>query len=350
MPKIKTHLKDLYRLKIEEKNRPSYLRLDMNESVDGLPESFVKMVISKINSNFLATYPEYRKLEEKIAEHNHLLPENICLSNGSDAAIKYIFDAFVNHGDKVLLTDPTFAMYLVYCRMFNAKPIIAQYNDFSFPVSSFIKMIKPGLKLAVLVNPNNPTGSIISPEDLRRILKKAKINNTLLVVDEAYFYFYPKTIIRAVKEFDNLIVLRTFSKLCGLATLRLGYAAADADIIESLRKVRPTFDVNGLAVLFAEKLLHKPEIIRAAIKTVNDGKKYLIQQLHKAKIEYISGQANFILIKCGLRAEEITEKLAKKRILISSGFKQSFLKNYIRVSVGSQKAMENFWNNFSALW
>lgn len=351
MPQAKAHLNELFRTKSSEKSRRGLLRLDMNESVEGLPERFIKEVISEINPEFLSSYPEYYPLQNKIAEYNNLKPENICLSNGSDGAIKYIFDAFVSKGDKILLTDPTFAMYPVYCKMFNAEPVTIEYNsDLSFPLESFQKKMSDDIKIAVVVNPNNPTGSVVPPHDLIGMVKTAADNDVLMIIDEAYFYFYPESLIGNVEKYDNLIILRTFSKLCGLAALRLGYVAASPGIIENLRKVKPTFDVNGMAVLFAEKLINNPDIIKILIENTNRGKQYLIDKLLAEQIEHKAGHGNFILIKCNEMANDIMKRLAEKGILVNGGFKQSFLKDYIRVTVGSQKTMGHFWKSFIAIW
>jgi len=344
---IKRHLKNLYRANPEAFSRRGFLRLDMNESVTGLPRDFVRRSFGRVDPQFLAAYPEYTCLQRKIALHNKLRPENIILANGSDAAIKYIFDAFISRGDKILLTEPTFAMYPVYCKMFAAKAITVKYNsDLSFPGREFLNRIKPGLKMAAVVNPNNPTGSTIEPSVLSAILKRTAANDVLLVVDEAYFYFYPFSVIQQVKKYKNLIVLRTFSKLCGMASLRLGYAASCAQVIESLRKVRPTYDANGLVVYLAEELLDNPGVIQKLVKSANAGKKYLAQRLSGAGIEHIEGRANFILIKCRGEAERTVRQLKEKNILVAGGFKLAFLKDYIRVSVGDRVIMEKFCEIF----
>ena len=351
MPEIKTHLKNLYRTKLNDKSRRGYLRLDMNECVPGLEEDLVKEIIAQVNADYLATYPEYQKLEEKIAAHNNLDPANICLANGSDAAIKYIFDAYVRPQDKVLLTDPTFAMYPVYCEMFNALPIKVEYKpDLSFPAEELLNQISSDLRLIVIVNPNNPTGSVTDIGDLKRIIEKAVNNDVLIIVDEAYFYFYPHTLIRQVKNTRNLIVLRTFSKLCGIASLRLGYAAAGREVIEDLRRVRPTYDINGISLLFAEKILESREVIPRLIKEINAGKQYLVQNLSAEGIEYKAGFANFVLIRCDERVDEIMRRLNQANILVSGGFRQGFLKDYIRVTAAKRAAMEEFWQSFIKIW
>ena len=346
--KAKQHLENLFRVDPDEKSRKDCLRLDMNEGVPGLPEGFVKDILSGVGPEFLATYPEYKKLREKIASYNRLKPENISLANGSDAAVKYVFDAYISRGDKVLITDPTFAMYPVYCDMFGAKQVVVEYNDdLSFPEEDFMDKLSSGVKMAVIVNPNNPTGSVLKKETLLQVIEKARNLKTLIVVDEAYFYFYPESVIEEVKNFENLIVLRTFSKLCAMAAIRSGYAASSVEIADNLRKVKPTYDVNGLAVLFAESLLEDPKIIARLVDATNEGKEYLISKLAEEGLEYRSGLANFILIKCKGKTEDVKKKLAEKGILVASGFKQDFLKDYIRVTIGDRLVMEKFWEVFS---
>lgn len=332
-------------------SRKGFLRLDMNEGVPGLPDDFIKMVAKKINSKLLSMYPEYDGLEKKIAKINKLDSENILLSNGSDAAIKYIFDAYVSGGDKVLIVEPGFAMYAVYCEMFNARAITLKYkNDLSFPIEEFKDRITPDLKLSVIINPNSPTGTILKSSELVSIIQKTAKNNVLLIVDEAYFPFYPKTVITAIKKYPNLIVLRTFSKLFGMAGLRLGYAAANPQIIENSRKVRPGFDINSLAVLFAEELMLKPGIIEGLINEFNAAKVYLINRLAKEGMVYRDSRANFVLIPCRGRVNEVMKELERKKILVSGGFRHNSLKDYIRVSVANRQMMGHFLDIFISIW
>ncbi len=351
MIRPKRHIGNLFRTGSPKISRNGYLRFDMNENVSGLPVSFVKRAMAKVTPDCLAMYPEYGALERAIARHDGVRPENICLSNGSDAAIKYIFDAYISFGDQVLLTDPTFAMYPVYCKMFMAKPIIVEYSgSFDFPYKKFMQKLVPGVRMAVLVNPNNPTGSVIVPSRLRQIIKRAKMAGAILVIDEAYFYFYPHSAVKLVKEYDNLIVLRTFSKLCALACLRVGYAVAHPGLIDAINKVKPTFDVNGLGVILAEKLVDNPRVIKKMIIDVMLGKKFLINKLAGEGIKHRGGNANFVLIDCAGAQEDISDALKRKGILVSSGFKQPFLKDYIRVTVGNVGDMRLFWGQFRRIW
>lgn len=332
-------------------NRRKYLRLDMNENPSGLPYSFVRDSLRQVKPDFLSAYPEYDSLLRKIAIHNRLKPENICLANGSDAAIKYIFDAYVSSGDRILLTEPTFAMYPVYCSMFNVKPVVVEYKTpRGLHVNHFLDKISPGIKIAVIVNPHNPTGSVLSYQELIKIVRKAGECDVLTVVDEAYFYFYPRTVIHEINRYRNLIVLRTFSKLCAMAGARIGYAAASPAIIKGLRKVKPSFEVDSIGVLLAERLLDEPELIDKLIERTNEGKNYLVKKLREGGIEHIAGSANFVLIKCRGNPLEIKENLAKHDILVAAGFKQDFLSDFIRVTVADKNMMTFFFKVFYKVW
>jgi len=352
MIRAKPHLKNLYRTIVEDKpSRLGFLRLDMNEGIPGLSEDFVKRVLSEVGAENISMYPEYNQLIKKVAGHNGIGSGNVCLSNGSDAAIKYIFDAYVSKGDKVLLTEPTFAMYPVYCRMYGAKAIIAEYgDDLEFPVDDFMRKLTRGVRMAVIVNPNNPAGTALDRKDLMAMIGRARQKDILIVVDEAYFYFYPETVIKEINRYKNLIVLRTFSKLCGIAALRLGYAVACPEIIEGLRKVKPTYDVNGIAVKFTERLFDKEAVIKSMIHSVNDGRNFLAGKLRAEGISYRMGHANFVLVRCGKTASRIIESLNKKRILVGGPFRQGFLKDYIRITIGDRDSMSKLWNVFIKIW
>ena len=351
MIKSRPHLAAVSRVVMGDQSRQGYLRLDLNENPDGLPEDFVQTVLASIDASTLSAYPEYSTLLKKIAAHDRLDPDNICLANGSDSAIKYIFDAFIAPGEKVLLTDPTFAMYPVYSQIFQAEiQEVCYTQDFTFPVHDFFHQINDEIRLAVIINPNNPTGLFFTQDEVLQILKKCAEHDVLLVVDEAYFYYFEQTAIHLIKKYDNLIVLRTFSKLCGLAALRIGYAAASREIITALGKVKPTFDVNVMAARFAEKLLDNESLLRRLSITISQGKEYIETRLQNAGISFRSGKANFILINCNGRVQTIMTELRNKGILVSGGFRQEMLEDYLRVTVGGPETMEKFWHIFQSIY
>ncbi|MBI5240585.1 MAG: histidinol-phosphate aminotransferase family protein [Elusimicrobia bacterium] len=348
---LKPHLKALQRVRIGETSRAGFLRLDLNEG-PGLPEAFVREALAGVDPEFLSCYPEYHRLKGLLARHAGIKPENISLATGSDGAIKNIFEAFVGRGDRVLFTDPTFAMYPVYCRMFQARPLKVPYGkDLSFPLEDFAAALRPGLRLAVLVNPNNPTGTAVEPARILELVRRARRHGTLFLVDEAYFYFCPKTMMPWVRRCDNLIVLRTFSKLCGLAAGRLGYAAAHPEVVDGLRRVKSVFDVNALAAHLAERLLERPALLRRLTEDAAQGKRWLLSRLRAEGIPHVAGEANFVLIRSGRSLEPwLVRGLAERKVLVSGGFSHEGLRDCVRVTTGHRAAMERFWSAFLPVW
>lgn len=349
MPRPKKHLVDLYRGLGHSGTRRGFLRLDMNESVEGLPAEFIREVLSGVVPEDFATYPEYAGVTAKIALSAGLAPENVLVTNGSDAAIKHLFEAFVEPGDRVLFTDPTFAMYSVYAKIYRAVEVSTPYrHDLSFPFEEFKEDVATHHpKMAVVVNPNNPTGSRVEQPAIRALAEVCRTHDCLLVVDEAYFHYLEETAVALLAEFDNVVVFRTFSKLGGLAGLRIGYALAHHKVITAMGKVKSTFDVNCLAVAMAEALLAQPEILDRQLASVAQGREWLLQQLKAAELAYIAGHANFVLIDCGERCQEIAESLKKELILVGANFRQPFLQKYLRVTLAGIEVMQEFWSTFA---
>ena len=349
MPQPKKHLIDLYRGVDHSCSRRDFLRLDMNESVEGLPESFIREVLDNIRPEEIASYPEYEEITAMIAASMGLSQENVLVTNGSDAAIKHLFEAYVEVGDNILFTDPTFAMYPVYSKIVCARGVAVPYSDaFSFPFAAFSKIIESHRpRLAVVVNPNNPTGSMVDQAAIRTLAQVCHKQGSLLVVDEAYFHYLEETAVALISEFDNVAILRTFSKLGGLAGLRIGYALSHANVISAMDKVKSTFDVNCLAVAMAKELVARPEILQTQLTAVAEGKKWLIEKLEDRGISYVAGHANFVLIDCGERCLDIAEALKRDNILVGAGFKQPFLKKCLRVTLAGPEVMKRFWDVFT---
>lgn len=350
MPQPKSHLIDLYRGVSHSGSRRGFLRLDMNESVEGLPGEFVREVLDGITVEELASYPEYAEITLEIARSVNLAPENVLVTNGSDAAIKHLFEAFIDTDDRILLTDPTFAMYSVYSKIMRARDIVVPYNDdLSFPFDAFVRGLEHKPKMAVVVNPNNPTGSMLEQTRIHALADACREKDCLLIIDEAYFHYLEETAVDLVPKFENVVIVRTFSKLGGIAGLRIGYALAHADIISAISKVRPTFDVNALAVAVAKALIRRPEIMDRQLATIGEGRKWLVEKLEVSGIPYVAGCANFVLIDCGEQCAQIAEALKGKHILVGAGFRQPFLRRYMRVTLASKKIMEQFWSIFRNL-
>ncbi|GAB6037204.1 histidinol-phosphate transaminase [Fundidesulfovibrio butyratiphilus] len=346
MPQCKPHLADVHRHGSGE-SREGFLRLDMNENPDGLPADFVREVLGRVTPEFLASYPEYAPLKEALARAEGIAPECLCLSGGSDGAIKLLFEAFVRPGDSVLLTDPTFAMYPVYADLFQAQTRRVAYDEtLRFPLESFLAQIDETVRMGVLVNPNNPTGRAFTPQEVERTVAALARVDALAVMDEAYFQYHGQTALPLLARYPNLVVLRTFSKLCGMAALRLGYVAASAEVAHALRTIRSSFEVNALGVLFAQELLRRPDILDEEMRLFRQGKDLLLETLGKAGADVIPGEANFVLVRCPGGAKAAQDHLRANGILVAGGFSHPALTDRIRVTVGKPDTMRRFLNVF----
>lgn len=341
MKQIKPVLKKLYRSAqfFNKTERVDYIRLDGNESVDGLPEEFVRDVLGSITPSQLAAYPNPRKCTEAVANYLGVNRENVILTNGSDAAIKMIFEVYIDENDKVIIASPAFEMYEVYCKMHGGNAVIVRYDEnFEFPFSEYMAEIEKGAKLAIITNPNNPTGTVLKEDEILKIVEAAEKNDVLLMIDEAYYWIYNKTIINYISQYSNLIVLRTFSKILGIAGLRLGMAVANEDVILDMKKVAPPAGVNVIALLFGEKIIGNPSLMEKLLSDFKREKAYLISKLRENLIPYIDTRSNYVLIETDVKDYKVLlSKFKDKGILIS--FKMG---KYLRINVGKECYMDRF--------
>ncbi|KAB1438277.1 pyridoxal phosphate-dependent aminotransferase [Candidatus Galacturonibacter soehngenii] len=338
---VNPNIKDVVRI-FPPQDRYGYLRLDMNENPEGLPQDFVDSVLKEFTPSFLATYPEPDIFMQKYADFVHVAPENICLTNGSDAAIRYTFEVFAAPGSSVVTVTPSFEMYGVNCNMLGLvhKPV-PYSKDFTISVADIISAIDETTDIVALLNPNNPIGPNFTEAQARQVIDRANEVGAIVIFDEAYHYFCKDTFLLLINEYDNVIIFRTFSKLFSLAACRLGMVISNETIIEYLRKARPSFEVNALALKFAERILDHPAIFDELLSTFEAGKKHLIDSLEKHGYEYYPQSGNFIFIKPHIDANLLATNLMKEKILVKT-YGNDLLKNYIRINIGAPKIMEQF--------
>ena len=201
----------------------------------------------------------------------------------------------------------------------------------------------------MLLNPNNPIGNTYTEQELERVLCQADAVGAVVIIDEAYHYFYPHTFLKYGLEHKNVIVLRTFSKLFSLAACRLGVMIGDPEIIGYVKNAKLSFDVNAVALLFGERILDHPEIIRELIHKEAEGKQYLLEMLRKNGYECRDCKGNFVFIKPHHSAKEIAHSLEKERKVLVHPYGNPLLKDYIRVSTGAKHSMELFLEAFFQL-
>ena len=214
-----------------EQGRYDYARYDMNENPEGLPKEFVEEVLKEITPEFLATYPEHDKFRSMYAKYLGVKPENVAVTNGSDMGIRFIMEVFAKKGSSVVTVSPSFEMYWVNCSMLGLKHVPVSYEqDMSIDVDKIMAAIDDSTDIVVLLNPNNPIGTVYTEAEARRIIERAKEVGAVVIVDEAYHYFYKHTFLPLIKEYDHVVVLRTFSKLFSLAAVRMGMIRCNRSI------------------------------------------------------------------------------------------------------------------------
>ena len=340
---INENIKDLYRVKFHD-NREGVLRLDMNENPGGLPEKVFRRVMEKITPEYLATYPQKDRLMEAIAKHDVLLYENISVTAGSDEAMRLIFQCFAKAGGKVVTVAPTFEMYDVYAKMFGMQHVMVEYHDdFTVDVNDICKEIDTQTNIVVLLNPNSPIGTVYQDNEIEEIIRKAQEMGAVVVIDEAYHYFYPKTFIKYALTSKHILVTRTFSKLFSMAGCRLGYVVGHPDEIKMVQKLCTPHNTNAFAMLVAQKILETPGILSSLIEDYTLGRDYLIKELNSHKYLHKGDAGNFIFIKPKTNALTIVEKMkSQKQILIKSYSNVGNFGTCLRVTIGAKQYMERF--------
>ena len=322
------------------------LRYDMNENPEGLPKEFVDSVLKEITPEFLAIYPEPDRFLRKYAKFVGVEFENLMCTNGSDMAIRYLLETFGEVDKEVVTVGPSFEMYWVNCNILGYKHVpVAYEHDLSLKIDKVVEAINENTRIVVLLNPNNPVGNVYTDEEFDLVRSKAEEAGALVIVDEAYHYFYSKSFLNKALASPNVVVLRTFSKLMSLAAVRLGVIIGNPELIGYVRNARLTFDVNSISLLFAERLMDRPDVINSLIDAQQEGKDWLIAELRKRGYWCRDCMGNFIFIKPQKDAHEVSEKLEEMDVLVHP-YGNPLLKDFIRVSTGSKVAMSKFLDVF----
>lgn len=328
----------------DQNERKGFLRLDLNENPVGIPNNFIKEVLAEVDSEFLAQYPETKHFSEVLATYLNTNIENICLTNGSAEAIRYIIQVFTSDGGRIVGVVPSYFMFQVYSEMYGREFVKVPYeDDLTMDVRKIIEKLSKDTQLLILLNPNNPMGNVYTDEEFEQIMEVCRKNEITVLIDEAYHYFYPKTFIKYALNEKRVFVTRTFSKLFSLAGCRLGYVVGDAEDIKMVQKLCTPHNTNAFAMLFAEKIIENPEVLNNLIDEFNKGRSYLISELEKRGYRYKGEAGNFLFIKSKKDAKSVVELMkSKKRILIKSYDNIGEFGTCLRVSIGNMDTMKRF--------
>jgi histidinol-phosphate aminotransferase len=313
--------------------RDGKLRLDFNENTIGC-SPLVRRAIRKLTSAAVSTYPEQESVRRELARFFGMRADELLLTNGTDEALHLIADTFIEPDDRVLLVEPTFAMYRFYSELAGARIKALRYDAaMQFPLNALLAALRKGPRVFFLANPNNPTGGVLQAAELRRVLKAA--TKTLAVVDEAYFEFSGITILPWIRRYNNLVVTRTFSKAAGLAGLRLGCIFANRAIAEHFRKAQSPYPVNVAALAAARATIRDQGFLRNALSEFRRSRKELERGLARLGIPFFPSAANFVLLFLGERAKEVVASLARQGTLIRDRSSDFGGAGYVRITFGT---------------
>ncbi len=308
------------------------LRLDFNENTFA-PSPRVLSQIRALSAESLTIYPEREHAEISTAAHFHLQPDQLLLTNGVDEAIHLLALAFLEPDDEVLFNTPSFFMYDVSASMMTAHLRRVQSDStLSFPLAGMLAAITPRTKLILIASPNNPTGAVVSREHISEIAAAAP--HAVVFVDEAYFHFHGDTALPDIGRIPNLVVGRTFSKAYGLANLRLGMLAGDAQLIDYVRKVASPYNVNGIALTVLPAALADADYLAWYVSQVHAGRNRIMAALDQLNVRYWPSQANFVLFEVGPRHQELVSRMRDRGVLLRDRSSDPGCQGCVRITVG----------------
>ncbi len=328
--------------------RAGKLRLDFNENTVGCSPHVIEALKQRLDSGGLAVYPEYGDAKECVARYFRVRPEQFVFTNGTDEAIQVFVNTYVDDGQEVVVLRPAYAMYRFYCEVAGAKITEIDYPlpGMEFPLQDVLDAITPNTRAVLLANPNNPTGTGISLLGIERILRRAK--KAAVLVDEAYYEFSGLTALTEIERVPNLFVSRTFSKVFGMAAMRLGCLFSHEANIAYVHKAQSPYSVNGLAVMAAQAAVEDPAYIESYVAEVLAARELLCVGLEMLNIAYVPSSANFVLAHMGDRAIEVRDALRGQGILVRDRSYEA--PGCVRITVGTREqtrkllfALEEIW-------
>jgi histidinol-phosphate aminotransferase len=270
------------------------------------------------------------------------------LTNGTDEAIQVFINTYVDDGDEVIILRPSYAMYRFYADVAGAHVVDIEYraDTLAFPLEELLDAITPATRAVLISNPNNPTGTSVKLEGIERILKRT--HGGAVLIDEAYFEFCGITALRLLADAANLFVSRTFSKVYGMAAMRLGCLFSHEQNIAYLHKAQSPYSVNTLAALAARIAVQDEEYIRRYVTEVLAARELVYVGLEKLTIPYYESQGNFVLMRIGDRAVEVRDRLREAGVLVRD--RSYEIPGCVRVTVGTREQMRRFLAELERIW
>jgi histidinol-phosphate aminotransferase len=328
--------------------RMDKLRLDFNENTVGCSPRVIEFVRSRLDPGGLAVYPEYGEAKQAVADYFGVTPGHFVFTNGTDEAIQVFINTYVDDGDEVLVLRPAYAMYRFYAEVAGARirEVDFPLPGMDFPLEAVLGAITPQTRAVLIANPNNPTGTGVSLLAIERILKRAR--RAVVFIDEAYYEFSGITALHHIDTIPNLFVSRTFSKVYGMAAMRLGCLFSHPANVAYLHKAQSPYSVNSLAVLAAQEAVRDTRYIESYVAEVLAAREVLCVGLEKLGIRYVPSSGNFVLADFGRRAIEVRDALRAQGILVRD--RSYEVPGHVRMTVGTREQTRRLLAALEAIW
>ena len=328
--------------------RADKLRLDFNENTVGASPRVVEFLRQHLSEAQLAVYPEYSDAKRDLAAYFKVDPGDFILTNGTDEAIQVLINTYVDDDDEVITLAPSYAMYRFYAEVAGARVREVPYrrDKLAFPFEELLEAITPATRAVLIANPNNPTGTGTTRASLEQILEKAV--SAAVLVDEAYYEFCGVTMLPLLDDYPNLFVSRTFSKVFGMAAMRVGCLFSQSGNVEFLHKAQSPYSVNTLATLAARAAICDADYVRDYVGEVLEARELAQAGLQRLGIRAYPSQANFVLFEAGARAIPIRDELRRRGVLIRD--RSYEIPGCVRVTIGTREQIRRFLNELERLW
>lgn len=353
MIKPRPGIEQVIRLLNPNEARDRFVCLDKNERVDPFPEAAVREMLASLSSEDFCRYPVLEPFYTELAAYLSVPRDHLLLANGTDGAIRHVYEVYVRPGDVAVVLSPTYAMYDVYARLYglHLRPMTFD-RDLVLPVEKVVAAITEDVRLVLIANPNAPTGTAFTVSDMARIVEAASRHGAIVLVDEAYYYFSEQTVLKLVREFDNLIVARSFSKAGGLAGLRVGFLVSQPQNIEYLGRVRPVYEINGMAMKLGRYLVRHPNLLWDYARAANEGREYLTTVFDGLGLRVFKSHANFVVARppAGTDIRKLVNGLRERGYLIKGPFGDPPLTDCLRVTTASVPVMTGFARAFTEVY
>jgi histidinol-phosphate aminotransferase len=330
---------------IRELNIANPLKMASNENPFGISPKAGKSIKKHIKKSF--QYPEVScpDLREKLSKYINIDKDNIVLCNGADSVIYNIGMCLLNREDEVIIPEITFPMYETIARSMNCRIVESEMSGFGINLKDIISKITEKTKIIWICNPNNPTGTLINKTEFNNFINKVP-GNIMIVHDEVYYDFadinqFPDTVNLIKSGMKNIFVIRSFSKVYGLAGVRLGYGIGSKDIIDLLYRVRIPFDVSVLAQAAGIGAIDDKDFYNKTVELNKRERNYIYSELESIGIKYLKTNTNFILIDLEKDADECVKKLLYKGIIVRP-MKNYNLPNFFRLTIGRKRHNKRF--------